>query len=619
MSVVDAVPAATHAADGGGGGAPAFDAPSLLVPVTSVVCIAASAFVSELLAHYVTLAINLAWFAHALWPDRVDAVLVPLGAHARRAALLARADLEADLQRLRAHPATAPAFAAAEACACRARAAVARCLDGARRRAVAKWAEHRAAAGVAWFLLCLAGRAARIAATVVLDVAREEAAAHGPSVMAYLKGLVPGGGIGSPAASSKEGEQAEKEEDAVLELRDVVILVGIAFYLLFGIRFILSFDTISGSQFYGACCALLGLAVMVAEWISPPDDDDSDDNDTTAGDMADDDTTQQEGDDAVDAELEVRESWQFMYVLIFMAFCFDAFLLHMRFGPQQPIVLLLLAVSNFWVLDVGKYIQLTADDDGGAEGSAASSAEAVSVVNEAVNKWRWGAAWVVVASSVKVLAMYLVVDLYMAALSCLWLCMTADLLLVEEDSLLELYEWGDDEDGEEGSADSDEDVNEDVEEGVDEASAGAAEHSDTSSSEDEEEDYVLEERCDSSEGRTNATLSEDEEEDYVLDERCDSSEERANASSSEDEEEDYVLEERCDSSEERANVISSEDEEEDVTEEHCGDGSEERDKEDCSRGGIMDDGWDLVEVDPETPLKGETAAKQKSSSLLPWK
>ncbi|CAN6268543.1 unnamed protein product [Urochloa humidicola] len=578
------LPPTTHGADaGGGGGATAADAPSsLLAPMSGAVCFVVSAFVSELLAHYVTVAFHLAWFARAVWPDRVDAVLVPLGAHARRAALLARADLEADLRRLRAHPATAPACAAAEACAGRARAAVARCLDGARRKAVAKWAEHRDAAGVAWFLLRLAGRAARIAATVVLDVAREEAATHGPSVMAYLKGLV-NGGISSPATSSTEGEEeAEKEEDAVLELRDIVILVGIAFYLLFGIRFVLSFDTISGSQFYGACCVMLGLAVMLAEWINPPDDDDSDDTDTTSGDMADDDTTQQEGDDAseaatLDAELEVRESWQFMYGLIFMAFCFDALLLHIRFGPQQPIVLLFLAVSNYWVLDVGKDIQLTPDEDEGVvEGSAAASAEAAVVVNEAVNKWRWGAAWVVVASSVKVLAIYLVVDFYMAALGCLWLCFMAELLLLEEDSLLELYGWGDDEDGEEGSADSDEDVNEDVEEGVDEASTGAAEHSDTSSSEDEEEDYVLEKRCDGSEERTNVISSEDEEEDYVLEERCGSSEEHVNVISSEDEEEDYVLEERCNCSEERANVISSEDEEEDyVLEEHC-DSSEER-------------------------------------------
>ncbi|CAL5031021.1 unnamed protein product [Urochloa decumbens] len=620
VDVVPPLPATTHGADGGAAaaGATAADAaPSLLAPVSGIVCIFVSAFVSELLSYYVSLGISLACFARAVWPDRVDAVLVPLGAHARRAALLARADLETDLRRLRAHPATAPACDA-----------VARWAGAARRRAVAKWAEHKAAAGVAWFLLRLAGRAARIAATVLLDAAREEAAAHAPAAMAYLRGLVPGG-ISSPATSSNEGEQAKEEDDiAGLELRDVVSLVGIAFYLLFSIRFVLSFGTMSGKQFYGMFLVMCGLAVMTAEWINPPDDDDSD---TTAGDRSADETTQQEGGDAgdqarLDAELEeVRGSWQFMYALIFMAFCFDAFLLHATFGPQ-PTLLLLLAVCNFWVLGIGKDIQLAPEDGEGAEGRSAASAEAAAVVDEAVNTWRWGAVWVFVASSVKVLAIFLVVDFYVAALSSLWLCLMADLLLTEEDSLLELYESGGDEDREEGDAGSGEDVNGGAEEGADEASAGAAEHSDTSSSEDEEEDYVLEERCNSSEEHSNTNLSEDEEEDYVLEERCDSSEERTNAISSEDEEEDYVLEERCDSSEERVNATSSEDEAEGAAEEHC-DGSEEhehleeqrQEELDCSSGGSMDDGWDFVEVDPEMLVKDNTGANRKSSSLLPWK
>ncbi|CAL5015930.1 unnamed protein product [Urochloa decumbens] len=623
VDVVPPLPATTHGADGGGGGV----TPSLLAPVSGVVCMFVSAYMSELLSYYVTLGISLACFARAVWPDRVDAVLVPLAAHARRAALLARADLEADLRLLRAHPATAPACAAAEACARRACAAVAAFLDGVKRRAVAKWAEHRAAAGVAWFLLRLAGRAAWIAVTVLLDAAREEAAAHAPAAMAYLRGLVPGG-IGSPATSSSEGEQAKEEDDiAGFELRDVVSLVGIAFYLLFSIRFVLSFGTISGKHFYGMFLVMCGLAVMVAEWINPPDDDDSN---TTAGDTSADDTTQQEGDDAgdqarLDAELEeVRGSWQFMYVLIFMAFCFDAFLLHATFGPQ-PTLLLLLAVCNFWVLGIGKDVQLAPDDGEGAEGGSAA-AEAAVGVDEAVNTWRWGAAWVFVASSVKVLAIYLVVDFYMAALSSLWLCAMADLMLAEEDSLLELYRSGGDEDREEDDSGSGEDVNGGAEEGADEASAGAAEHSDTSSSEDEEEDYVLEERCNSSEELSDTKLSEDEEEDYVLEERCDSSEERTNAISSEDEEEDYVLEERCNSSEERGNATSSEDEAEGATEEHC-DGSEEhehlkeqrQEEPDCSSGGSMDDGWDFVEVDPEMLVTDNTGANRKSSSLLPWK
>ncbi|CAN6235632.1 unnamed protein product [Urochloa humidicola] len=603
-AVVDAVPATHDGAGGGGGGgadtdvAAAAPAPAFLVPAAAA-CIAVTACVSGglVVAYHATLALCLACFARAVWPDRVDAVLVPLGARARRAALLARADLEADLRRLRAHLATAPACAAA-----------ARWAGAARRGAEAKWAEHRAAAGAAWFLLRLAGRAARIASAVLLDAAREEAAAHAPSVMAYLRGLVlPGGASSSPATSAKEGDEGG---DAGFELWDVVCLAGIAFYLLFSVRFILSFNlsTKSWMQLCGACSVVMcGLSALVADWIDPLDDDDSDDDDTGTTAAGEDDTARQEGcGDARlgDAELEeVRESWQFMYVLIFMAFCSDALVLHAAFGPQ-PIVLLLLAACNFFVLDIGKDVQLAPDD---GEGAAA--------VDEAVNTWRWGAVWVFVASSVKVFLVYLLVDFYMAALSFLWLCVMADLLLAEEDSLLELYEPGGDEGREEGDAGSGaEDVNGGAEGGADEAdhvhsdtSSSEDEeadhvHSDTSSSEDEEADYVLEER-------TNATSSEDEEEDYVL------------------EDQDYVLEEHCHSPEERANnATSSEDEEGDATEEHC-DGSEEhehlkeqrQEETGCSRGGSVDDGWDLVEVDPEMPVKYETRANHKSSSLLPWK
>ncbi|RCV34538.1 hypothetical protein SETIT_7G167100v2 [Setaria italica] len=539
---------------------------SALAGVSAVVCISVS--VPGLLGYYSTFAFYLATFARGVWPDRVDAVLGPLGAYVRQKALLARADLRL----LRAHPATAPVCAGAEECARRARAAVAGWADGARRRVEAKWREHKDAAGAALFVLRLVGCLVRLAATALLDAACEQAKTKAPSVLGYLRSVIHG--IRSPTSSCKKGDEAEAEEedeDAGFVFRDVVCLIGIPFYLLFSIQLIKrSINIITGMQFYGACLATTcGLAVLVADWIDPPDDDDSDEADTT-GDSPDDAADTATPEEAkLHAELEVRGSWQFMRVLIFIAFCADAYLLHVTFGPQ-PLALALLAVCNLEVLNLGREVQLTPDDDGeGAEGPAEG-------VGGAVDEWRCGAVTVFAASSVKVLIIYLVLDFFMAALSFLWVCAMADLLLAEEESLLELLDAsGDDEDREE-NAGSGEGIGGVVEEGADEARA--EEHTDTSSSEDEEEDYTLQEHCDSSEVHSNTTSLEDEEEDALEKQHCDSSEEH---------------------------------------DEHL---KEQREEEpDCSGGGSMDDGWDLVEVDPEMPVKDETGVNRKSFRLFPWK
>ncbi|OEL34662.1 hypothetical protein BAE44_0004319 [Dichanthelium oligosanthes] len=536
---VDAV-TATHGADGGVATAVPVPASATLVPTSAIVCVAVSACASTLLAYYATLAVSLACFARAVWPDRVDAV----HAYARRKALLAREDLEADLRRLRdaarSHPAAAGVYDGAEECARRARAAVAGFAERARRRAEAKW-------GAAWVVLCLLGRVIRLAATVLLGAACEEARAQAPAVLGYLRGVVHA--IRSPA-SCKRGEEGKEEEEAAagLELKDVVFLVAIGFYLLFSMELILRFNTSSELQFCTACLvAMCGLATLIDDWIDPPDD--ADDKADTTSDAAD--TAQLEGVDAAkELELEVRESWQFMCVLIVIAFCVEAFLLDVMLGPQ-PIALALLALCNFKVLDVGQQVQLTPDDGEGTKGSAEG-------VDAAVDKWRRGAMAVFAASSVKVFVIYLVLDFYLAALSFLWLCVMADLLLAEEDSFFEWDVSGDDEDRKEGAG-LGEDVTGGGDEGADEA---RAEDSNTSSSEDEEE----------------------------------------GSSGEHDEDGGNALEEHCDSSEEHEHLNEQRQEE-------PGYGS----------GGSMDDGWDLVEVDPEMPIKDNCGAHRKSSRLFPWK
>ncbi|RLM65454.1 uncharacterized protein C2845_PM16G10790 [Panicum miliaceum] len=334
--------------------------------------------------------------------------------------------------------------------------------------------------------------------------------------------------------------------------RDIVSLVGIGFYLLFSTQVIFRFSTISGTQFYAAClAAACGLAMLVADWIDLPDEDDDEADTNDAAD-----TTQKRdgaaGEARLDAELEVRESWQFLWVLIITAFCFDAFLLHVTLGPR-PTELALLALWNFEVLSVGRQVELTPDDGEGAEGSAGS-------VDGAVHKWRRGAMAVLAASGVKIFVIYLALDFYLAALSFLWLCVMADLLLLEEDSFSEMDESGDDEDREAELAGIGEDITVGADEGADEA---RAEHYfKTSSSEDEEE---------------------------------------AHTSSSEDEEEGCALNEHCDSSEER---------------------EQRREEPDGSSHGSTDedDSWDLVEIDPEMPAKENCGANQKSSRLLfSWK
>ncbi|PUZ48019.1 hypothetical protein GQ55_7G212100 [Panicum hallii var. hallii] len=380
----------------------------------------------------------------------------------------------------------------------------------------------------------------------MLDAAWKEAKTQAPAVLGYLRGVIRA--IRSPTSCNEE-------EAAGFVFRDIVSLVGIGFYLLFSTQLIFRFSTISGTQFYAACLAsACGLAMLLADWIDFPDDDEA----GTTRDSADDadDTTQQRegaaGEARLDAELDVRESWQLLWVLIIIAFCFDAFLLHVKLGPR-PTELALLALWNFEVLSVGRQVELTPDDGEGAEGSAGS-------VDGAVDKWRRGAMAVLAASGVKSFVVYLALDFYLAALSFLWLCVMADLMLVEEDSFSEMDESGDDEDREAGLAGIGEDITVGADEGADEA---RAEHySNTSSSEDEEE---------------------------------------AHTSSSEDEEEGCALNEHCDSSEER---------------------EQRRGEPDGSSHGSTDedDSWDLVEIDPEMPAKENCGANRKSSRLLfPWK
>ncbi|XP_066350527.1 uncharacterized protein [Miscanthus floridulus] len=546
MAVVDVVPVAAHRSDGGGATPAAFPIPTL-VPACAAICIAASAYyVSTLLSYYATFAVSLVCFARAVWPDRIDAALVRADAYARHTASRARADLEADLRHLRdAAPLAAPVHAAAEECARLARATVA----GWRR----KWDEHRDAACAARFVLRLVALVARLAATVLFDAACEEARAWAPSVLGYLRHVADG--IRPPSASACNKGEDEDEAAAGFVLKDVVCLVGTGFYLLFSMHLLFSSSAASGMQFCAVCfAATCGLTMVIADWIDPPDDDaDETDTTTTEGDAA--------GEASRDEELEVRESWRFLWVLILITHCVDAFLLHVTLGPQ-PTTLAILALCSLEVLKVGRQVQLTPDDGEGAG---------------AVDKWRRGAMVVYAACSVKVFVVYLVLDCYLAALGFFWLFVMADLLLAEEDNSSDFDVSGeeDDEDGEE-SAGFEGDIT-----GGDEGEADEEtreEHSDTSSSEDEEESSA---HCDSS--------SSENEESSV---HCDSSSE-------------YEEERHCESSEDHEIV-----------------GEQRHGGPDYGSGGSTDDSWDLVDVDdPEMPAKANcgAGANRRKSRLFPWK
>jgi len=405
-------------------------------------------------------------------------------------------------------------------------------------------------------VLRLAALVARLAATVLFDAACDEARAWAPSVLGYLRGVADG--IRPPSSSwCDKGE--EDEAAASFVLKDIVCLVGAGFYLLFTMHLLFSSSTASGMQFCAVCfAATCGLTMVIADWIDPPDDD-ANETDTTAGT----DDSRPEGDAGGEAsrdeELEVRESWRFLWVLVLITYCVDAFLLHVTLGPQ-PVTLAILALCNLEVLGVGRQVQLTPDD---GEGTGA------------VDKWRLGAMVLYAACSVKVFVVYLVLDCCLAALGFFWLFVMADLLLAEEDNLSDFDTSG--EDGEE-SAGVEGDITGGDEQEVDEEAS--EEHSSTNSSEDEVESFA---HCDSS-------SSEDEEESSA---HCDSS-------SSEDEEESSV---HCDSSEE-----------DEIVEEQRHEGP------DYGSGGSTDDSWDLVDVDdPEMPAKANCGAKRRKSRLFPWK
>nr|CAB3487651.1 unnamed protein product [Digitaria exilis] len=664
----------------------ALPSPASTTSSAAIVCVAVSAAcVSKLVAYYGTLAVSLVFIARAAWPDRVDAFLLrPLAAHARRAALLARADLEADLRLIRdAHPAAEVFFAAAEGCARVAIAGVAGFAGAARGKVVAKWSEHKDAAVAAWSsLLGLAGKG-----------------------------------------------EGEEEEAVGFELGDVVSLVEIGFCLLCTVRLVSRLIGVGGMPLSTACfAATCGLLVLLDDWIDPTEDNDNADetDDATDDDRADDvaeNTIDQHGEETqVDVELKVRESWQFVRVLILIAYCADALYFHVVLGPQ-PVALALLALCNFGVLDVGRRVELSPDDADG-EGEAA-----------AVDKWRRGAIAVFVASSVKVFAfvvVYLVRDFYLAPppLSLLLLGVMGDLLLDEEDYLLDLVVSGDDEDEEEddgAAAGSSEDIAGEVQEEGADGEAKAAEHSNSNASSSEDEEEANASSSEDDEREANASSSDGEEESRAMEEHCDISEdhfvpkdvseghehpmeqisrddededdngaagsseeiaggqisrddededdngaagsseeiaggveegcdeakpaehsngsssedeEEANASSSEDEEESLALEGHCDISEDHfVQKDISEDHEHpkeqqeghcDISEDHFihKDISEEdhehpkkqqQEEPDYSSSGSTDDSWDLVEVDPEMRDKDICEANPKPSRLFPWK
>ncbi|XP_062185565.1 uncharacterized protein LOC133889120 [Phragmites australis] len=480
----------------------------------SAISIGVSACVSTLLAYYATFAVSIVCLARAISPERVDGALAPLDAHVRRTAQLALAaiassyaDVEVDVRRLRdaarGHAVLAPIYARAEERARLARATVAGWVDGLKRMAGPKWSEQQDVALAVLFLFRLIAAVINLGATVLINAAYEEAKIRAPSVLGYLRDVIKA--IRSPPFTEDE----EAAESCGFELKDIVSLVAIAVCLLYSTDLLFHTNFTSGMLFYSACFVpMCGFALLVAEGVYLRDN--SGETDTTSDRLNTANTSRRVGNGGEarrDAELEERESWGYLWLLIVITYCIDAILLRATLGPRF-VALALLGRCNVEIIKVGRRIQLTPDDGEGAEGSTGG-------VNGGVDRWSSAVMAVLAASSVKVLGIFLVLDFHLAALSFASLCIMAAFLLVEEASLSDVDASGDEDSGEEGAG-----LAEDVAGGAEEADEVRAEHPNTSTVavfEFAEDGSATEEQCNSSEDHVEEQSQQEEQDSSSMD------------------------------------------------------------------------------------------------------
>lgn len=459
--------------------------------VSSGLCVGASACVSSGLAFCATFAVSLLFVARVLSPELVDGVLGLVGACAPQEARLARAavvsaylNIEADARRLRdaarALPVLAHIYARAEERARRGHAFVTDGVDGLKRRARAKWSDLTDVTIAALCWLRLTAGVINLTATVLFPVALEEAKNRAPSVLRW-RGVK---GIRSPL--NEESEEAVVSSSSCSK-PDTALLVGwIAVILMYCTHVLVLSAVTSGVTSFAACfacfAALCGFAIVEAEriylWGSY-------DIDTRANPRR---RVGNAGKAGGTMETDVRDAWQSLCWEIIFTYFSDACFLCVALGPR-PVALAFLAVCNLATLKVARQVYLTADDGEEANGPAHG-------VDGDVSKWQRAAMAVLAMDSAKVLAIYLVLDFYLGALSFVCLCITTAFSLDKEVCLSDVHASGDD--NGEGADLARIDVAGDAEGSESSDDVSAEDSSTIAASEHEEEGSATQEHCDES-------------------------------------------------------------------------------------------------------------------------
>jgi membrane protein implicated in regulation of membrane protease activity len=263
------------------------------------------------------------------------------------------------------------------------------------------WSEHGDAINSAGFFVHVVAAVVNAAATALVSAAYEAASVRAPAVLSHLKGVI-------KEIRSQDGATSSP---GFFKYRDMAPLVQTAAFLALITDLFVHTNALAGSLLpvWLPCLMVLRFtAVMVAD---------------------------NRGGPARTAELEVPESWRFLWFVMIVAYCVDACLLRLTLGPE-PLEVAFLALCHVKVISVGKKVQRAPEDQG---------------VNRGADRWRRTATALLAASVAKVAAIGVVLNVQLAALSLVALSITAVLLVMREEILSDLDASGGDIGVEEGA------------------------------------------------------------------------------------------------------------------------------------------------------------------------
>jgi hypothetical protein len=274
-------------------------------------------------------------------------------------------------------------------------------VDGAgalRRWAEAPWSEHGDAINSASFFVHLVAAVVNAAGTALVSAAYEAASARAPAVLSHLRGFI-------KEIRSQEGAASSP---GFFKYRDMAPLVQTAAFLALVMDLFGHTDALAGSPLpvWVPCLMTLCFTAVMVEG--------------------------NRGGPARTTELEVPESWRFLWFVMIVAYCVDACLLRLSLGPE-PLEVAFLALCHVKVIGVGKKVQRAPQDQ---------------CVNGGADRWRRTATALLAASVAKVAAIGVVLNVQLAALSLVALCITAVLLVMREENLSDLDASGGDIGGE---------------------------------------------------------------------------------------------------------------------------------------------------------------------------